>query len=97
MFERLRGPALTHVFVERSITSSPGKPNDCRGVEESFACFDIHEVRFVDVVISEKGDRIICHFTAPDVESVRLALRGARLCCGSIWIKDSREDRELIA
>ena len=97
MFERARGTALTHVFVERSITSSPGKPNDCRGVEESFACLDIHGVRFIDVDISEKGDRIICHFTAPDVESVRLALRGARLCCDSIWIKDSREDRELIA
>ena len=94
MFERAGGPVLAHVFVERSITSTPGRLNDCRAVEESFACLDIHGVSLVDAVYSGKGDRIICHFTAADVESVRLALRGGRICCDSIWIKDDRLDRE---
>ena len=86
-----------HVFVARSITTPPGKPKNGSCVEESVACLDIHRVRFVEAALSGNGDRIIYHFIAPDVESVRLALRGARICCNSIWIKDSRQVRGRIA
>ena len=91
MFEHARRRALAHVFVERSITTPPGKPKDCRCVEESVACLDIHRTSFVEAALSGNGDRIIYHFIAPDVESVRLALHGARICCDSIWIKENRQ------
>jgi len=46
---------------------------------------------FVDAALPGKGDRIVYHFIVTDVESVRLAPRGAKLYYNSIWIKDSSQ------
>ena len=66
-----------HVFVERSISGVGESERICRTIAESTPCLDLHQVRLVESCTVEAGDRIICHFLAPDAESVRQALRGA--------------------
>lgn len=49
-------------------------------------CLTLHRVEWLRTLESVDSGRILCHFRAPDVESVRLALRRLELTIGSIWI-----------
>jgi hypothetical protein len=49
-------------------------------------CLTLHRVEWVRTLESVDSSRRLCHFRAPDVESVRLALRRIDLAIGSIWI-----------
>jgi hypothetical protein len=77
---------MSNVIVERTVKVPLLEKEDCRALAEIVACFNIHKVRFVESFLSEHHDRMICHFEAPDVESVRQAMRGAGLEIDSIWM-----------
>jgi len=76
---------MVDVYVEQPLIQSTGDWIDCRTIEESVTCLDINRVRFVDATLSRSGDRVICHFLAPDIESVRRVIRRAGICADSIW------------
>ncbi len=76
---------MANVIVERSIDGQPLDGQDCRNLAKMVSCFKIYDVHFVESFLSEQRNRLICHFEAPDAESVRQALRGAGLEIDSIW------------
>lgn len=75
---------MSSVIVERPL-AVPLENEDYLELTRNVACFRVFNVRFVASYLSERHDRIICHFEAPDVESVRHALRGAGLEVHRIW------------
>lgn len=74
---------MASVFVEWS----GDIPTERCGMPESSlaACSSLHRVRWRESFISSVGGRQICHFHAPDAESVRLALRQAGVAARMVW------------
>lgn len=44
-------------------------------IEDSLGCFGLHRVEWHESFLSADRTRMLCHFSAPDAESVRIALR----------------------
>ena len=55
------------------------EPRNLEGVKSSInksaGCLDLWNVKWVESMLSGDGTKMICHFEAPDAESVRTALR----------------------
>ena len=49
-------------------------------------CLALHRVELLRTMSSVNSERLLCHFRAPDVESVRMALRRADYGIGAIWV-----------
>lgn len=74
-----------HVFVERSMRGWLDDMSAGRHNGETAVCLDLYDVTFVERLVSEPGDCVICHFLAPDAESVRQAMRGAGIESTAVW------------
>lgn len=68
------------VFVEWTGAAAPGR----RPERDVNGCFQLHRVRWQESYIAPSGSRI-CHFLAPDAESVRMALRRSGVTAAAIW------------
>lgn len=77
------GSDMADVFVEWS----GGTPGENCGIAtlEKLGCAAMHKVYWQESFVAAEGRRLICHFRAPDAESVRLALRLARIDADAIW------------
>lgn len=62
-------------------------PVDRCGIPEGEAagCSDLFKVRWQESFVAEGGRRLICHFKAPDAESVRMTLRCANVVVEAVW------------
>jgi hypothetical protein len=65
------------VFIERTISSSPGGQDMCDRLGSVCACFELHRIEWRQTHSSTDGQRAIYHFRAPDAEAVRMTLRRA--------------------
>lgn len=45
--------------------------------QQAGGCFDLHRVTWQSSLLANDGQRMVCHFQAPDAESVRIAFRQA--------------------
>jgi hypothetical protein len=78
-----RQNGMASVFVERSgeaTTHKCGAPD-----AETAVCLDLHRVHWQESFIAAESQRQICHFRAPDAESVRMAFRQAGVIVDTIW------------
>jgi hypothetical protein len=76
---------MTEVLVERH-WEAPLTDADMQGMfENAVGCLDIHRVGWNGSLLSADGRELFCHFSAPDAESVRIALHQARSPRGSVW------------
>jgi len=80
------------VFVERSMRRWLEDVAVGRHSGESAVCLQLYDVHFVERLVSQNGDRVICHFLAPDAESVRTAMRGAGIVADAIWVAAAEGD-----
>jgi len=80
---------MVDVYVEQALQRSVDGWIDCREMAAAVSCLDLHQVSFVDAEVSRLGDRVICHFLAPDIESVRRVMRGAGVNADSISCRSS--------
>lgn len=74
---------LTDVFVEW-----PGlAPDDERSVLEiqETGCFQLHGLHWQESFIAQVGRHRICHYRAPDAESVRIAFRQGSIEVDAVW------------
>lgn len=73
---------MVSVFVEWS-----GRLPDDRLVPEIKAdgCFDLHGLSWQESIVCEEDGRKICHYRAPDAESVRLAFRQGGIHVEAVW------------
>ena len=74
---------LADVFVEWAGRA----PDDHRSVLEirDAGCFDLHQLHWQESFIAAKGRRRICHYRAPDAESVRIAFRQGGVPVEAVW------------
>lgn len=75
-----RQDGMVDVFVERRglpAASGPGEP-------DAATCCDLHRAHWQRSYVAEAGPRI-CHYRAPDAESVRLAFRKTGIAVDAIW------------
>ena len=68
---------MTEVIIERH-PDQPLTPADAVAIiEGGNDCRAIHRLTWHGSLLSADGQQMVCHLTSPDVESVRIALKGA--------------------
>jgi hypothetical protein len=78
--------AMTDVFVVCTVD-----PTVTEGEERwanAEACFARLRVKCIETAPSPDGRGTLCRFSAPDAESVRIALRQAGVDINSFWLTD---------
>lgn len=76
---------MVDVFVER-LFDPPLTPEGVVAMAGASRCsFELHHVDWRESMLATDGRRMLCHFQAPDAESVRIAFRRAGLAVGRIW------------
>ncbi|HEX7060926.1 MAG TPA: nickel-binding protein [Woeseiaceae bacterium] len=78
-----RPDGMADVFVEWAGRA----PDDARSVLEiqEAGCFDLYQLHWQESYIAEEGRHRICHYRAPDAESVRTAFRKAAIDVEHVW------------
>ena len=79
----VREDGMVDVFAEWMENA----PIDRCGIPEGEAagCSELFRVRWQESFVAEGGRRLICHFIAPDAESVRMTLRCADVAVEAVW------------
>lgn len=76
---------MSQILVERH-WDDPLTDADIQATFESASgCLARHRCDWVGSLLSADGHELFCHFTAPDAESVRVALYEAGSPRGSVW------------
>jgi hypothetical protein len=74
-----------NLFLERAF-DEPLTPSDVlAGGRESARCFELHRVGWHGSFLAVDGRTMICAFSAPDMESARLALRDPETDVSRLW------------
>lgn len=82
---------MTDIVVERHWDPPLTNANVYQAAEDAAGCLAIHRCQWQRSLLTADGYDLVCHFTAPDAESVRLALREAGSPTGSIWVTTLHE------
>ena len=74
-----------NVVVNRSF-ADPVELQDLQAIEDAnIHCLETHRVRFMRSFFSIDKKRMVCFYSAPDAESVRIAQRQATMPLDSVW------------
>jgi hypothetical protein len=76
---------MTEVLLERQWEEALTDADMARMIEKASGCFAMHRVRWNRSLLATDGREQLCHFSSPDVESVRLGLRALGATRGSVW------------
>jgi len=82
---RLTREEMTEVFLERSFDIPVSFPEALQMLQSGQACLGLHRVDWRVSLLSADGRQMICRFSGPDAESVRIALRQAEADSGITW------------
>lgn len=75
----------TNLFLERKF-SPPRQPGDVlASAVRSAECFGMHKVNWSWSFLSFDGGRMLCLFSAPDMESARIAMRQNEIDATVLW------------
>ncbi len=76
---------MARVILERTFDPPLTRETLERNNSRMFPCLTQHNIRWVRSTISLDRRRMFCEFDAVDAESLRLALRTAKLRYDSVW------------
>jgi hypothetical protein len=76
---------MTEVFVERRWDQALTDAHMQALFASAAGCMEVHRCEWHGSLLSADGHELFCHFSAPDAESVRIALREAGSPRGSVW------------
>lgn len=76
---------MSDIFVERQRQEPLTEAGFWSLAAEANGCLDLHRVSWASSLVSADGHDLVCHFTAADAESVRIALREAGSVPDRIW------------
>ena len=76
---------MTEVFIEREFDPGLTAADVLAMAAESGHCFQLHGAQWHGSLLAIGGRRMLCHFTSPDAESVRIALRQSGTQQGPVW------------
>ena len=92
---------MTDVVLER-VYEPPLSSQTMRQMAETVHdCFDLHRVAWHGSMLAADGRDLVCHFTAPDAESARIALKQigadtAGLWPGTVIVGPGVSDRDIL-
>lgn len=75
---------MASVLVQR-LGSGPEDLGGLSQLEAAGCATTLHRLRWQESFVAREGRRQVCHFHAPDAESVRLAFRQAGIPVNRIW------------
>ena len=76
---------MSDVFVEWTFEPALSEHDVRRLTHDGPGCRDLYNVRIQESLLDDAGRRLICHFRAPDAESVRMALRCVGANIDIVW------------
>jgi hypothetical protein len=76
---------VTDVFLEREFDPGLTVADVWSMASESGHCFRLHGIHWFGSMLAAGGRRMLCHFSSPDTESVRIALRQSGAPMGQVW------------
>jgi len=76
---------MTDVFLEREFEPGLTAADVWDMVRETGHCYQMHGVHWNGSLLAAGGGRMLCHFSSPDAESVRIALRQSGAKTGPVW------------
>jgi hypothetical protein len=76
---------MNDLFLEREFAPGLTTSDVWDMVRESGHCFQLHGVGWHASLLAIGGKRMLCHFSSPDAESVRIALRQSGSVMGLVW------------
>jgi hypothetical protein len=76
---------MTEVFLERDFDPSLDRAGVIALALDSAGCFDIHRIDWRGSFLSSDGRQMLCWFSAPDMESARIAMREADPNAQDFW------------
>lgn len=76
---------MADVFVERRLSRKLDGFDICINKVESTGCLDLYRIEWIESFLGTNGDKLICHFRAPDAESVRVVFRNSGIQTDAIW------------
>ena len=79
---------MNNMFLERQFEPPIAKPDVVQDALESLDCFGIHRVSWHSSFLAGDGGRMVCWFSAPDMESARIAMRQVEADTQVFWPGD---------
>lgn len=76
---------MTDAILERKLDAPLTAEYFGKLVAQAGGCFELHRVDWQNSMLAKDGMRLICWFTAPDMESVRIALRSDESDVTDLW------------
>ena len=76
---------MNDVFLEREFDPGISAADVGDMARDSSHCFQLHGVQWNASVLALGGRRMLCHFSSPDAESVRIAIRQSGVVEGKVW------------
>lgn len=76
---------MTEVFYEREWDKPLTDADLERMAEQSATCLELYRVDWRASLLSKDRRRMLCHFSGPDAESVRMAVRHDGGITGHLW------------
>jgi hypothetical protein len=83
---------MTGFLVTVNLLTPPDHHEPAPFSRYACGCFALHRVRWEETRYGKYGDRIIYRFSAPDAESVRIAIRRAGIPYDSISHEVAQRD-----
>lgn len=74
-----------NVFLERTFDEPLVADDVLNGGRQAAWCFDLHRVSWHGSFLARDGRALVCRFSAPDMESARLALRDSAMDLSRLW------------
>lgn len=88
------GSMKTHLFLERTFPAPLSIADVHAAARHIEWCFETHRVDWNSSFLSLDGQRMVCWFTAPDMESVRVTLQHGGADMRVLWRGTVHEGRE---
>jgi hypothetical protein len=79
---------MTDIFLERDFEPALTGQDVLDMAQDTAACFGIHRVEWRGSYLSSDGRRMFCCFSAPDMESARIAMRQSNIDSAVLWPGD---------
>jgi hypothetical protein len=76
---------MTEVLVERHWDKPLTDKDMATMIEDGSGCMALHRVHWKGSLLSVDGRELLCHFSSPDAESVRIGLQALRSPRGAVW------------
>jgi hypothetical protein len=85
---------VTYLILERSFDPPRPVAEALTRIRESGWCFAMHKVDWKESFLATDGRAMVCWFSAPDQESVRIALRQTGADTRNLWPGTMHQGRE---